>query len=59
MPSPKKIPYMNWINLFIFWNFLSFKIKNKYGNTIKPKGYKKKGGNKKEQITPQKNSLII
>ena len=31
----------------------------KYGNTIKPKGYKKNGGNKKEQITPQKNSLII
>ena len=38
--------------------FLSFKRKNKYGKIKKPKGNNKKGGNKKEQIIPQKKNLI-
>ena len=50
---PKTSPEKKWNNFFLFWKSLSINKKNKKGNTKKPMGKIKKGGNKSEDDNPQ------
>ena len=53
------MPKIKCNNFEIFCIFLSIKIINMNGKTTNPNGKIKKGGNKKEHNTPQKNNLLI